>query len=103
MQHAGIEESSDSYGSSANVSDSPSGAKTKEGLVKIFEKYDKRIGTLICPPFIQSVPFHPFFTTDQLRQLVKDCEAMLDQLLPLNKPSMSNEDGTENINTETSL
>jgi hypothetical protein len=65
------------------------------GLVKILKKYDKRTGALIRLPFIQNVLLHPFFTTDLMYQLiVKDCEAMLDQFLPLNKPSMSNEDGT---------
>uniref|UniRef100_A0ACD5WTG5 Uncharacterized protein n=1 Tax=Avena sativa TaxID=4498 RepID=A0ACD5WTG5_AVESA len=66
------------------------------GLVKILKKYDKRTGALIRLPFIQNVLLQPFFTTDLLYQLVKECEAMLDQLLPSNKPSVSNED----INTE---
>jgi hypothetical protein len=34
---------------------------------------------------------------------VKECEAMLDQIISLNKPSLSNEDGKEDINIETSL
>jgi hypothetical protein len=34
-------------------------------------------------------------------QLVKECEVMLDQLLSWNKPSVSNEDGKEDINTKT--
>jgi hypothetical protein len=63
------------------------------GLVEILKKYDKRPGALICLPFIQNVLLEPFFTTDILYQIVKECEAMLDQLLPLNKPSVSNEDG----------
>jgi hypothetical protein len=66
------------------------------GLVKILKKYDKRTGALIRLPFIQNVLLQPFFTTDLLYQLVKECEAMLDQLLPSNKLSVSNED----INTE---
>ncbi|KAK1611288.1 hypothetical protein QYE76_034961 [Lolium multiflorum] len=70
------------------------------GLVKILKKYDKRTGALIRLPFIQNVLLQPFFTTDLLYQLVKECEAMLDQLLPSNKPSVSNEDGKEDINTE---
>ncbi|KAK1652829.1 hypothetical protein QYE76_070634 [Lolium multiflorum] len=73
------------------------------GLVEILKKYDKRPGALICLPFIQNVLLEPFFTTDILYQIVKECEAMLDQLLPLNKPFVSNEDGKEYISTETSL
>jgi hypothetical protein len=48
------------------------------GLVKILKKYDKIPGTLICLPFIQNVLLEPFFTTDILYQVVKECEAMLD-------------------------
>ncbi|KAM0875750.1 hypothetical protein ACQ4PT_036599 [Festuca glaucescens] len=70
------------------------------GLVKILKKYDKRTGALIRLPFIQNVLLQPFFTTDLLYQLVKECEAMLDQLLPSNKPSVPNEGGKEDINTE---
>ncbi|XP_011017757.1 PREDICTED: SPX domain-containing protein 1-like [Populus euphratica] len=53
------------------------------GLVKILKKYDKRTGALIRLPFIQRVLQQPFFTTDLLYKLVKECEAMLDGLLPL--------------------
>ena len=55
------------------------------GLVKILKKYDKRTGALIRLPFIQKVLQQPFFTTDLLYKLVKECEAMLDRLLPLNE------------------
>lgn len=46
------------------------------GLVKILKKYDKRTGALIRLPFIQRVLQQPFFTTDLLYKLVKECEAM---------------------------
>ncbi|KAI4971451.1 hypothetical protein ZWY2020_002365 [Hordeum vulgare] len=69
------------------------------GLVKILKKYDKRTGALIRLPFIQNVLLQPFFTTDLLYKLVKECEAMLDQLLPSNKPSASIEEGNEDGNT----
>ncbi|KAF7110035.1 hypothetical protein CFC21_110200 [Triticum aestivum] len=69
------------------------------GLVKILKKYDKRTGALIRLPFIQNVLLQPFFTTDLLYKLVKECEAMLDQLLPSNKPSVSIEEGKEDGNT----
>jgi hypothetical protein len=63
--------------------------------VKILKKYDKRTGALIRLPFIQSVMQEPFFTTDLLYKLVKDCEAMLEQLLPRSQPSVPSEDGRE--------
>ncbi|XP_057420387.1 SPX domain-containing protein 1-like [Lotus japonicus] len=52
------------------------------GLVKILKKYDKRTGALIRLPFIQKVLQQPFFTTDLLYKLVKECETMLDYLFP---------------------
>ncbi|KAF7102842.1 hypothetical protein CFC21_103908 [Triticum aestivum] len=69
------------------------------GLVKILKKYDKRTGALIRLPFIQNVLLQPFFTTDLLYKLVKECEAMLDQLLPSSKPSVYIEEGKEDGNT----
>ncbi|XP_041009185.1 SPX domain-containing protein 1-like [Juglans microcarpa x Juglans regia] len=54
------------------------------GLVKILKKYDKRTGALIRLPFIQKVLQEPFFTTDLLNKLVKECEAMLERLFPMN-------------------
>ncbi|KAG9450404.1 hypothetical protein H6P81_010369 [Aristolochia fimbriata] len=60
------------------------------GLVKILKKYDKRTGALIRLPFIQKVLQQPFFTTDLLNKLVKECEAMLDTLFPsCTEPSVS--------------
>lgn len=56
------------------------------GLVKILKKYDKRTGALIRLPFIQKVLQQPFFTTDMLYKLVKECETMLDYLFPVNVP-----------------
>ncbi|CAN0900229.1 SPX domain-containing protein 2 [Linum grandiflorum] len=52
------------------------------GLAKILKKYDKRTGALIRLPFIQKVLQQPFFTTDLLNKLVKECETMLDRLFP---------------------
>uniref|UniRef100_A0A2P2IRN5 Uncharacterized protein MANES_14G132600 n=1 Tax=Rhizophora mucronata TaxID=61149 RepID=A0A2P2IRN5_RHIMU len=57
------------------------------GLVKILKKYEKRTGALIRLPFIQKVLQQPFFTTDLLYKLVKECETMLDRLLPVNEPA----------------
>ncbi|KAF8034482.1 hypothetical protein BT93_C0712 [Corymbia citriodora subsp. variegata] len=56
------------------------------GLVKILKKYDKRTGALIRLPFIQRVLQQPFFTTDMIYKLVKECEKMIDQLFPANEP-----------------
>ncbi|GAB2289208.1 SPX domain-containing protein 2 [Dionaea muscipula] len=52
------------------------------GLVKILKKYDKRTGAVIRLPFIQRVLQQPFFTTDLLYKLVKECERMLVLLFP---------------------
>ncbi|CAL9195450.1 unnamed protein product [Musa hybrid cultivar] len=62
------------------------------GLVKILKKYDKRTGALMRQSFIHKVLQQPFFTTDLLYKLVKECEVMLDQLFPKNKSSTSEED-----------
>jgi hypothetical protein len=54
------------------------------GLVKILKKYDKRTGALIRLPFIQKVLQEPFFTTDLLYKLIKECETMLEGLFLAN-------------------
>ncbi|XP_061376400.1 SPX domain-containing protein 2-like isoform X1 [Gastrolobium bilobum] len=56
------------------------------GLVKIIKKYDKRTGALHRLPFIQDVLNQPFFKTDVLNKLVKECEVMLSILFPKNGP-----------------
>lgn len=53
------------------------------GLVKILKKYDKRTGALLRLPFIQRVLQQPFFTTDLLYKLVKECESLIDRLFPI--------------------
>ncbi|KAG6527857.1 hypothetical protein ZIOFF_009991 [Zingiber officinale] len=58
-------------------------------LVKILKKYDKRTGALIRQPFIEKVLQQPFFTTDLLYKLVKECVAMLDHFFPSNNLSIS--------------
>lgn len=57
--------------------------------MKILKKYDKRTGALIRLPFIQKVLQQPFFTTDLIYKLVKECETMLEQLFPKNEPCVS--------------
>ncbi|KAG6503274.1 hypothetical protein ZIOFF_035585 [Zingiber officinale] len=67
-------------------------------LVKILKKYDKRTGALIKQPFIEKVLQQPFFTTDLLYKLVKECVAMLDHLFPSNNLSISTEcDGQNGV------
>ncbi|XAR70967.1 hypothetical protein NMG60_11028025 [Bertholletia excelsa] len=55
------------------------------GVVKILKKYDKRTGALIRLPFIQKVLQQPFFKTDVLNKLVKECEMMLEKFFSLNE------------------
>ncbi|XP_028780395.1 SPX domain-containing protein 1-like [Neltuma alba] len=56
----------------------------RTGLVKILKKYDKRTGALIRLSFIRKVLRQPFFTTEMLYKLIKECETMLDGLFPVN-------------------
>ncbi|KAG2714246.1 hypothetical protein I3760_03G017700 [Carya illinoinensis] len=53
------------------------------GLVKILKKYDKRTGGLLRLPFTQLALRQPFFTTEPLTRLVRECEANLELLFPL--------------------
>ncbi|XP_062209297.1 SPX domain-containing protein 5-like [Phragmites australis] len=52
------------------------------GLAKILKKYDKRTGGLLRLPVIASVLQQPFFTTELISKLVKDCEAMTEAVFP---------------------
>ncbi|XP_034708797.1 SPX domain-containing protein 3 [Vitis riparia] len=52
------------------------------GLAKILKKYDKRTGGLLRLPFIQKVLQQPFFTTDLVSKLVKECESTIDAVFP---------------------
>ncbi|KAK8602568.1 hypothetical protein V6N13_057800 [Hibiscus sabdariffa] len=61
------------------------------GLVKIIKKYDKRSGALVRLPFIQKVLQQPFYKTDVLNKLVKECEMVLERLFTMNEPSASPE------------
>ncbi|KAH7532671.1 hypothetical protein FEM48_Zijuj04G0046800 [Ziziphus jujuba var. spinosa] len=53
------------------------------GLVKILKKYDKRTGGLLCLPFTQLALHQPFFTIEPLTRLVRECEANIEILFPL--------------------
>ncbi|GAB4828284.1 SPX domain-containing protein 2 [Ancistrocladus abbreviatus] len=72
------------------------------GLVKILKKYDKRTGALIRLPFIQKVLQQPFFTTDLLYKLVKECERMLDLLFPSEASTAGPVDGEAQCDPTTS-
>ncbi|KAJ3673198.1 hypothetical protein LUZ60_006572 [Juncus effusus] len=52
------------------------------GLAKILKKYDKRTGGLLRLPFIEKVLKQPFFTTELISKLVKDCESMMESFFP---------------------
>ncbi|EPS59264.1 hypothetical protein M569_15543, partial [Genlisea aurea] len=52
------------------------------GLIKILKKYDKRTGELLSVPFARLAVHQPFFTTEPLTRLVRECEAKLDFLFP---------------------
>nr|QWT68765.1 SPX domain containing protein 3 [Astragalus sinicus] len=57
------------------------------GLVKILKKHDKRTGALLRLPFIQEVFNQPFFETDVLNNLVKECEVILSIIFTNDWPS----------------
>ncbi|KAL6883708.1 hypothetical protein ACP4OV_011122 [Aristida adscensionis] len=48
------------------------------GLAKILKKYDKRTGRLLRLPFIEKVLGQPFFATELISRLVRECEATMD-------------------------
>ncbi|KAJ4835392.1 SPX domain-containing protein 4 [Turnera subulata] len=65
------------------------------GLVKILKKYDKRTGGLLRLPFTQLALHQPFFTTEPLTRLVRDCEANLELLFPLEAEVIESTNGAE--------
>ncbi|KAI3700982.1 hypothetical protein L2E82_45623 [Cichorium intybus] len=52
------------------------------GMAKILKKYDKQTGGLLRLPFIQKVLEQPFFTTELISKLIKECETTMDVLFP---------------------
>ncbi|KAJ6390988.1 hypothetical protein OIU77_025070 [Salix suchowensis] len=66
------------------------------GLAKILKKYDKRTGGLLRLAFIQKVLEEPFFITDLVSKLVKQCENMIDSVFPVEEEEKENE-GRETI------
>ncbi|CAL9088711.1 unnamed protein product [Musa textilis] len=53
------------------------------GLAKILKKYDKRTGRVLRLPFIEKVLKQPFFTTDLISDMVKECERTIELVLPV--------------------
>ncbi|MCD7468353.1 SPX domain-containing protein 2 [Datura stramonium] len=67
------------------------------GLVKILkEAHDKRTGALLRLPFIQEVLQQPFFTTDLLYSLLKECECSHSRLFPIIDASCITEEADGN-------
>jgi len=66
------------------------------GLAKILKKYDKRTGGLLRLAFIQKVLEQPFFITDLVSKLVKQCENMIDAVFPVEAEEKGKE-GRETI------
>ncbi len=60
--------------------------------MKILKKHDKRTGAVLRMPYIQSVLLQPFFTTELLSKLVRECERNLQSLLsvPFENSSLLN-------------
>lgn len=48
------------------------------GLAKILKKYDKRTGRLLRLPFIEEVLKQPFYTTELMSRLVRECEGTME-------------------------
>jgi len=60
------------------------------------KKYDKRTGGLLRLAFIQKVLEQPFFITDLVSKLVKQCENMIDAVFPVEAEEKGKE-GRETI------
>ncbi|XWS77254.1 hypothetical protein CRYUN_Cryun01aG0245500 [Craigia yunnanensis] len=61
------------------------------GLAKILKKYDKRTGGLLRLPLIQKVLQQPFFTTDLVSKLIKECENTIDEVFPVEEEERTKE------------
>lgn len=67
------------------------------GLAKILKKYDKRTGCLLRLPFIQKVLEQPFFTTELISKLVRECESIIDTVFPAEEEAERVKEATEAI------
>ncbi|XP_047321730.1 SPX domain-containing protein 1-like [Impatiens glandulifera] len=69
------------------------------GLVKILKKHDRRSVDLISLPFIKKVLQQPFFKTDIMNKLVKECETILECFFAMSNHSSSENEGSSSIPT----
>ncbi|CAH9096767.1 unnamed protein product [Cuscuta europaea] len=67
------------------------------GLAKILKKYDKRTGGQLRPPFIKKVLQQPFFTTDLVSKLVKECESTINTIFPDSEETITMGLGQERV------
>ncbi|CAH9110202.1 unnamed protein product [Cuscuta epithymum] len=67
------------------------------GLAKILKKYDKRTGGQLRPPFIKKVLQQPFFTTDLVSKLVKECESTINTIFPVSEETITMGLGQEKV------
>lgn len=63
--------------------------------MKILKKYDKKSGDLIRLPFIQKVLHEPFFRTDVINKLVKECETMIVRIFQRHEQLAPPDDGDQ--------
>ncbi|XP_023004355.1 SPX domain-containing protein 3 [Cucurbita maxima] len=52
------------------------------GLGKILKKYDKRTGGLLRVSFIEKILEQPFYKTDSISKMIKECESSIDAVFP---------------------
>ncbi|GLU11051.1 hypothetical protein SLE2022_278230 [Rubroshorea leprosula] len=72
------------------------------GLIKILKKYDKRTGGLLRLPFTQIALHQPFFTTESLTRLVRECEENLELLFPLEAEVIQSTTAVQGLSNSTS-
>ncbi|XP_077243153.1 SPX domain-containing protein 3-like [Tasmannia lanceolata] len=73
------------------------------GLAKILKKYDKQTGRLLRLPFIEKVLQQPFFTTDLISKLVKECENTMELVFPMITEDEGNREEREEEMTRTAV
>ncbi|XP_022960196.1 SPX domain-containing protein 3 [Cucurbita moschata] len=55
------------------------------GLGKILKKYDKRTGGLLRVSFIAKILEQPFYKTDSISKMIKECESSIDAIFPVRR------------------
>lgn len=59
-----------------------SGCWLLAGLAKILKKYDKRTGAMLRLAVMESVLQQPFFKTETVSHLVRECESLMEAVFP---------------------